>query len=74
MMNPYIHRASVPSHMLSKFDNSSLLVDKWIGLFQVAVLYNNVVADEDSRSEQEDEFLLGQQEDEETTVVEYCGG
>ena len=42
MMDPYILRESVPRHMLSKFENSSLSADKWIGLIQVAILYTNV--------------------------------
>ena len=55
--------------MLSKFDNSSLSADNWIGLIQAAVLYDNVVADEDDVSKQEDDFLLGQQEEEETSTI-----
>ena len=69
MMNPYILRESVPSHMLSKFDNSSLSADNWIGLIQAAVLYDNVVVDEDDGSKREDDFLLGQQEEEETSTI-----
>ena len=69
MMDPYIHQESVPSHMLSKFDNSSLSADKWIGLIQAAVLYDNVVADEDDGSKREEDFVLGQQEEEKTSTI-----
>ena len=55
--------------MLSKFDNSSLSADNWIGLIQAAILYDNVVVDKDDGSKQEDDFLLGQQEEEETSTI-----
>jgi hypothetical protein len=68
-MDPNILQENLQRHMLSKFENSSLTADKWINLIQSAVLYDNVVADEDDGSEGEDEFLLGQQEEEESSTI-----
>ena len=43
--------------------------DKWIGLIQAAVLYDNVVADKVYESKGEDDFLLGQQVEEESSTI-----
>jgi hypothetical protein len=65
MMDPYILRENVPRHMLSKFEHSSLMAEGSISVIQEAVLYNCVVADEDDRSNGEEEFTLSQSEKEE---------
>ena len=69
MMDPYILRENVLRHMLSKFEHSSLKAEGWISVIQEAVLYDCVVADEDNRSDGEEEFVLGQSEKEESSTV-----
>jgi hypothetical protein len=70
MLNPYILRENMPSHMLAKFQQSSLKAEGWISLIQEAVLYDSIVADDDNDgSNGEEELALGQSEEEESSTI-----
>ena len=70
MLNPYILRENVPRHMLAKFQQSSLKAEGWISLIQEAVLYDSIVADNDNDgSNGEEELVLGQSEEEESSTI-----
>jgi hypothetical protein len=56
--------------MLSKFEQSSLKAEGWVNLFQEAVLYDSVVADDDDEgSDRELELALGQESEESSTIA-----